>query len=297
MTLVIDTQRLGPLLLATTDAAPQALTGGRLGRFRWPVGQVVVAVVGAATAPDAPGAVVRQDGRTAEPAAGALVLWDTTRPHVVDFPSGAWATVCLVPRGVLAVTDDQLVRVTATVVPADGPVASLVWPLLLRLATTAEHCPARVADQLAGNVVDLLATLIVERAEEGDGGAGESRGSWAASGVPRDARTVDIRAFVDRNLGDPGLAPENIAAAHHISVRTLHKLFEAEGVTVARLIQRRRLEECAQDLARGDGSAYGVSEVGRRWGFGNAAHFSRVFRAAYGVPPSAWRGSASGTGR
>ncbi|MFJ9520782.1 AraC family transcriptional regulator [Kitasatospora sp. NPDC101801] len=29
--------------------------------------------------------------------------------------------------------------------------------------------------------------------------------------------------------------------------------------------------------------------VARRWGFVNPAHFSRVFRAAYGVSPREWR--------
>jgi AraC-like DNA-binding protein len=57
-----------------------------------------------------------------------------------------------------------------------------------------------------------------------------------------------IRAFIERSLGDPHLSPASIAAAHFISLRTLHKLFETQQTTVADWIRRRRLERCAQDL-------------------------------------------------
>ena len=32
-----------------------------------------------------------------------------------------------------------------------------------------------------------------------------------------------------------------------------------------------------------------MSAVAQRWGFVNPAHFSRAFRAAYGVSPREWR--------
>lgn len=277
----MTTQRLGHLLFVTTDADPQCFTRSRRriargdGRTE---DRVVVAVVGTA------GAVLRQDGRTVELAAGTLALWIADRPHVVDFPRGVNIKACLVPRRALGVRDDQLERVTATVIEPDGPVAALLGPLLVTLAGTAADCPEHVAGQLAGNVTDLVATLIAERA------AGDVAGTVGS----RSTQIRDVCAYVERHLGDPGLGPETIAAAHFISVRSLHKLFEGEGITVSRLIQRRRLEECARDLAWGDGAERTVSGVARRWGFTNPAHFSRLFRAAYGMPPSRWRDSRAG---
>lgn len=32
-----------------------------------------------------------------------------------------------------------------------------------------------------------------------------------------------------------------------------------------------------------------IAAVANRWGFMSATHFSRVFRAAYGMSPSEWR--------
>ncbi|MFE0380609.1 hypothetical protein ACFW1M_34745 [Streptomyces inhibens] len=45
-------------------------------------------------------------------------------PHVVDFPRGVRMNACLVPRRALGVRDDQLERVPATVIDADGSVAT-----------------------------------------------------------------------------------------------------------------------------------------------------------------------------
>ncbi|MEV6342924.1 helix-turn-helix transcriptional regulator [Actinoplanes sp. NPDC051851] len=73
-----------------------------------------------------------------------------------------------------------------------------------------------------------------------------------------------------------------VAAAHHISVRRLHQLFRHEPLTVAAQIRHDRLERCRDDLAAGRGT---VSAIAARWGFGDPAHFSRLFRAAYGCPP------------
>ncbi|WP_238442069.1 helix-turn-helix domain-containing protein [Streptomyces pratensis] len=64
-------------------------------------------------------------------------------------------------------------------------------------------------------------------------------------------------------------------------------MFDGEGVTVSRWIQHRRLEETLRELSRRGGvSRPAVAVVGKRWGYGNAAHFSRSFPAAYGISPS-----------
>ncbi|MEU3568913.1 helix-turn-helix domain-containing protein [Kitasatospora sp. NPDC036755] len=270
------TRQLGHLLFITTEAAPRCYTRGRreIARdARQADGFVVVAVMGAT------GAVVRQDGRTAEVPAGAVTFWYSEAPHVVDFPGGVDVRVCMIPRRALGVRDDQLERVTATVADAGGPVAALVARSLLTLAESAGDCPEFVADRLACNFTDLVATLVTERAARDTPAAEDSRCT----------RVWEIRAHVERHLRDPELAPRTIAAAHGISVRSLHKLFEGEGVTVSRLIQRRRLQASAADLTRRGGGDSTVAAVAQRWGFTDAAHFSRIFRAWYGISPSQWR--------
>ena len=38
-------------------------------------------------------------------------------------------------------------------------------------------------------------------------------------------------AFIQQHPDDPGLSPAEIAAAHHISLRLLHNLFQEQGET------------------------------------------------------------------
>ncbi|WP_316520077.1 helix-turn-helix domain-containing protein [Kitasatospora brasiliensis] len=277
----MTTRQLGHLLFITTEAAPRCYTRGprEIARgSRQAEGFFVVAVMGAT------GAVVRQDGRTTEVPAGGVSFWYTETPHVVDYPDGVDVRVCLVPRRSLGVRDDQLERVTATVADTGGPVAALVAHSLRTLVETAGDCPALVAGRLACNVTDLVATLVTEQAARTTPTAEDARYT----------RIWEIRAHVDRHLRDPELTPKTIAAAHGISVRSLHKLFEGEGVTVSRLIQRRRLQASAEELTRQDGGDSTVSGVSQRWGFTDPAHFSRLFRASYGISPSQWRDTRGG---
>ncbi|MFD0351111.1 helix-turn-helix domain-containing protein [Kitasatospora aburaviensis] len=108
----------------------------------------------------------------------------------------------------------------------------------------------------------------------------------------RRALTHRIRAFIRTRLHDPGLSPGAVAAAHHISVSYLHRLFEGEEETVAAWIRRQRLERARRDLADPALAAVPVHVIAARCGFPRAADFSRAFRGAYGLAPRDFRHDA-----
>jgi AraC-like DNA-binding protein len=58
---------------------------------------------------------------------------------------------------------------------------------------------------------------------------------------------------------------------------------------VSEWIRRRPVERCRRDLLDPARATEPVGAIGMRWGFRDAAHFSRVFRAAYGMPPAECR--------
>ncbi|MFD4701025.1 helix-turn-helix transcriptional regulator [Streptomyces niveus] len=61
------------------------------------------------------------------------------------------------------------------------------------------------------------------------------------------------------------------------------------GTSPAAWIRHRRLERCRLDLANPRLNARPIQAIAERWGFTNPTHFSRLFRAAYGIPPRDYR--------
>ncbi|MGW0843798.1 helix-turn-helix domain-containing protein [Streptomyces sp. NPDC002787] len=213
---------------------------------------------------------------------GDICFYDANRPPLLDFPERCRLKVFLVPREELGLEGSDIRQVVATPVARSSRLGTLLSPFLSELADTAVSAEPLVGELLARNAVNLLATLATERLGR------------AATGTPggRSPLVARILRFVDEHLADADLSPEVIAGAHHISVRYLHKLFQDEGTSVGRWIQRRRLEECRRDLVLGVRNRRTIASVAGRWGFLSATHFSRVFRAAYGMSPSEWRETA-----
>ena len=113
-----------------------------------------------------------------------------------------------------------------------------------------------------------------------------------AGAAPGRAVLERVLAAIDDRLGDPDLNPRTIADQHRVSVRYLHLLFQRQGTTVNGWIRSRRLEAARRDLAPCGARRRSVSAVAARWGFLSASHFSRTFRAAYGMSPTQWRDQA-----
>ncbi|MEU9042921.1 MULTISPECIES: helix-turn-helix domain-containing protein [unclassified Kitasatospora] len=141
------------------------------------------------------------------------------------------------------------------------------------------------APRLGTVVVDLVAAWLARELD-------------AEAAVPDDTRQrallESVRTFILRNLHDPELSPPVIAAAHHISVSYLHRLFtqQSQGETVAAWIRRQRLDKARRDLTDPALRAVPVHALAARWGIPRASDFSRAFRAAYGLPPGEHRRQA-----
>ncbi|MDX3850816.1 helix-turn-helix domain-containing protein [Streptomyces sp. AK02-01A] len=225
---------------------------------------------------------LEQDGREALLGPGDVFVYDRARPFRLHFPQSFRTKSLVLPRDILGLSEPDVTRVTATPIGPDSPMGGLLSPFLAGLVDSAGTFPPHTGELMARNIVDLLGVL----AHEGLG-----RTNADTPGANR-ALLLRIQAFIDRHLADPDLTPQVIARVHRISLRHLHRLFESEDVTVGRWVQRRRLEECGRDLVRRANSST-IAAVAHRWGFTSAPHFSRVFRAAYGMSPREWRDTQS----
>ncbi|WP_329568211.1 helix-turn-helix domain-containing protein [Streptomyces sp. NBC_01361] len=222
---------------------------------------------------------LEQDARDVGVRPGEVFIYDMARPVRLILPECFQTKALVLPRQVLGLSESDLRQITASPLPSDTGLGGLLSILLSRLADTAGAYRPHTGELLARNVVDLLTVL----ADEQLGRISEGTPSGDA------AMLLRIRNFIGRHLDDPDLTPEVIARAHHISVRYLHKIFEGEDTTVSRWIQSRRLEACRRDLAHREAASLSIVAVAQGRGFTSAAHFSRVFRAAYGMSPSEWR--------
>jgi AraC-like DNA-binding protein len=164
-----------------------------------------------------------------------------------------------------------------------------------------ERTASALRGGLAGVVAPFLRSvgdgLLAGTVREDDGDLGESvvdlvRGLLARD-APRPDLLAEVKATIELRLHEPDLRPAAIAAAHFISTRYLHRLFEAEDVSVSEWIRLRRLERCRRDLEDPALAGETVTTIAARWGLPNPGHFSRLFHAAYGCSPSAVRGRAS----
>jgi AraC-like DNA-binding protein len=232
--------------------------------------------------------VVEQDGREAWLGPGDFSVMDLSRP--ARWATSAEHTVAMLfPRTMLPLPRDQVAWLTAVRVPGDQGPGALVAPVARRLAGhLGDDYGADDGARLGTAVLDLLTAALAARLESGQ---------RVPQGSRRRVLLQRVHAYIEQHLGDPGLAPGTIAAAHHVSVRYLYKLFEAQGQGVAGHIRRRRLERCRRDLLDPALLARPVGAIGARWGLPDPASFSRAFRAAYGIPPGEYRNMGDGSSR
>ncbi|MFI0816273.1 helix-turn-helix domain-containing protein [Streptomyces sp. NPDC021098] len=227
---------------------------------------------------------VHQDGRSGSLRPGALAFYDASRPFTLVMPEPYRAQVIAMPRGALGLPEAELRRLTACPIAADTALSALLLPIVSRLAGGAGPHPWHIRRQIARTLLDLLTTLATGTLDT----LGSRDLADRRAGADR-AHLARVHAFINKHLADSGISPETIARHNGISVRYLHKLFQEQGTTVGRWIRQRRLEECRKELARGGRSSRTVAAVAQHWGFISPAHFSRVFRAAYGMSPREWQ--------
>ena len=222
--------------------------------------------------------LISQDGREAPLLPGDLAIYDTSRPYRVSFDDTCRMLVLMFPHRDLRLSQRAMGDLTARRVSGRQGIGGLIAPLLVNLVSQIENLGDFTVPRLADNLVDLLTTLYAEQLGE--------------AARPTDAMQVllqKIRSFIEANLDDADLTPDAIAAACYISTGYLHKLFRASGTSVGRFIRDRRLEQCRRDLLDPGQGGTAVSTIGAHWGFLDAAHFSRTFKATYGVSPSEYR--------
>ncbi|MFC9860063.1 MULTISPECIES: helix-turn-helix transcriptional regulator [unclassified Streptomyces] len=203
---------------------------------------------------------------------GEFLMWSSSLPYVGRAVSGSPMDA---PRAVM-------VHLPQVLLPLPH---ALIHHLLVR------HLPA--ADGM-GVVLAPTCAASWTRAPHSPSGTAERSGPrpwiWpppsshvgpALDRVQPESRTRMLLAridhFIDGNLTDRTLSPSDVAAHHHLSVRTLHTLFRQRERTEP-TIRHRRLEGARAALSNPRLRTLPIRAVAAQWGFTDATLFSRTFR-------------------
>ncbi|ACL41532.1 transcriptional regulator, AraC family [Pseudarthrobacter chlorophenolicus A6] len=219
-----------------------------------------------------------QDNREAVLRPGDLAIYDTSRPYTLAFEDTTRIMVVMFPCDTLTLPTDYVGQLAAVRMAGDSGLSGIVGQFIRQLSGNLDVLNGPSGSRLAANALDLVSTMLHA---EMDISPDRMK--------PQALLAVAVREYIDANLSDPLLSPASIAAAHFISTRHLHNVFHESGTTVAGWIRTQRLEGAGRDLRDPLHAGLPVGAVAARWGFLDAAHFSRTFRDAFGVPPSDWR--------
>jgi AraC-like DNA-binding protein len=220
-------------------------------------------------------AVVHQDGVEVELRPGELALYDTGRPYDLRLEGNWTCWVMTIPRDALNMPGNVVKAAMTHSFRADiGPGAVLAHLIDSSLPSQAVDRVSG-ADQLGEAGVLLMASLL--------------RSAGDAEPPADDILRTHVLAHLGAHLGDPDLSHASVAAAHGMSPRSLHRLFQDEPHTVSETIRAMRLDTIRAELVDPMSSRRSTMAIASRWGFQDPAHFTRAFRARFGATPAALR--------
>jgi AraC-like DNA-binding protein len=181
---------------------------------------------------------------------------------------------------------DRMLTPTAGFTPL-GSATDVVFDMFHSFARRAETGSAlsrRTLTTVTESVVGLVAAALEENAPV------------TVPGFPATAPglSTPAKAFIDANVHDPDLTPTTVAAALHVSRRTLYRSFAHEDQTIASYIRTARLRRVRRDLDAAAGTL-SIGDAAARWGFTNGGYFAKLFHDEFGVAPSKYVRRAGGT--
>ena len=223
---------------------------------------------------------VEQQGREAWVTPDQWSVYDTTDSYAVANPVRVEHLIVMLPKARLAERGLALSPLMARRLGGSGGVARMA---LETMRTAYRELPG-MSETAAHGVGDAI-TQFVHLAMLDLAGIGTAV-------TQREALRERIKQHVAAHLGDPGLSVDAVALALNCSRRQLYNAFAEEPDGVAGYILRRRLEACRKTFDDRAQQHRSITDIAFSFGFSNMAHFSRVFRAHLGLPPSDYRRAA-----
>ncbi|CAN5530677.1 hypothetical protein BH09PSE4_BH09PSE4_07150 [soil metagenome] len=208
---------------------------------------------------------------------GAVAITDMAQP-VTHEATASRAFLLFIPRAMAEAAGLTVRELHGVVVRPEA--ATLLIAHVARVREQLATATVRQGEILGRTLVDLLAFSVAHIAA-------------GAPAAPPGGHTVDAAALlaardeIEARLGSPSLTVAWLCRRLHISRSALYRLFDGYGGVQA-YIRARRLEQVRIALIDPRNTRR-IGELAEHWGFTDAAHLSRLFRACYGKTPSEYR--------
>ncbi len=208
---------------------------------------------------------------------GDWSLYDPRVPYAITSRESLEHMVVHIPRDRLQALAVPPLHTCEPDEPELRGLYAVLSSFLASLAAQLDSLPDACGTTISEAAIALLASTLQAR-----------RGTAPEPTPLPEVLRLRVRQYIDRHLADADLSIERIARELRCSKRYLHRVFEREDATVERYIWRARLQRCRQALEQRDGDDASISGTAYRWGFNSVAHFSRLFKAEFGLSPSAF---------
>jgi AraC-like DNA-binding protein len=225
--------------------------------------------------------VFRQNKREALIKPGYFYVDDPARPYEEKVVEDLTYLSVRLPRHFIASRLDGLEAVTAVGFGPDLPHSKLASDFIISLSAVWNSLEETSAAHLGSIALDLIIAALWER----------NIRKVPPRSIYRSAQFQRAKAFIDAHLDDPRLSLDMVAGALYVSTRYLRYLLSERGFSFRRYALEQRLVRCAKDLADPSLAHRSVTTIAYSWAFSDGAHFSRSFRAAFGMPPREYRAS------
>lgn len=221
-----------------------------------------------------------QFGRTVETSPGDMVLIDSRSPYrslqITPSASALYISIPGAPlRSAIRVPEDYC----AVGVDARAGMNAVLCEFIFSIWRELNLIEELQKDLISNKFIELLSSVL---------------DSTIGSKMVRSPRIEEqhfakAMNYIAMNLGDPDLSVGRVAKALRLSTGHVHAVARANGTSICETILSMRLERCREALADPRADHRSISDIAFSFGFNNAAHFSRTFRAKFGVSAREFR--------
>ena len=231
--------------------------------------------------------VVNQASRTARLEPGNMVLYDSRLPHNGKVNQNARSLLLRIPHSEIIHRIPYLKDITTVVLDPRKTMTRLAYDMLLSLNSQLSAGNTDSNPIVANTILDTITAAV----------SGSFRNNDAGFTSSSSALLHRVKSFIDYNLLQPDLDPEQIASAHHVSVRYLNRLFARENTSITRWICKRRLQKCTEILSCSRDISRNIDDIAYLCGFSSLPYFYRRFKQHYGCTPREYKLNTLNSGR